>query len=421
MFALCDVNSFYASCETVFRPDLKGRPVVVLSNNDGCVIARSPEAKPFVKMGEPYFKQKDMFRRHGIIAFSSNYELYADMSNRVMTTLEELSPRCEIYSIDEAFCDLTGVRNCRDLTDFGREIRETVLRRTHLTIGVGIAQTKTLAKLANHAAKQWQRQTGGVVDLSNMERQRKLMALLPVDEVWGVGRRISKKLEAMGIKTLLQLADTDIRFIRKHFNVVLERTVRELRGEPCLGLEEFAPVKQEIVCSRSFGGRITEYHEIRQAICSYASRAAEKLRGEHQYCRFISAFVKTSPFALNEPYYGNSASVKLLTPTQDSRDIIAAATKCLDAIWKDGHRYQKAGVMLGDFYSQGVAQLNLFDENAPRAGSDKLMEVLDHLNAKDGKGTLYFAGQGIQTTWQMKRDMLSPRYTTRFSDLLKVR
>ncbi|HIH8992454.1 TPA: Y-family DNA polymerase [Klebsiella pneumoniae] len=421
MFALCDVNSFYASCETVFRPDLKGRPVVVLSNNDGCVIARSPEAKPFVKMGEPYFKQKDMFRRHGIIAFSSNYELYADMSNRVMTTLEELSPRCEIYSIDEAFCDLTGVRNCRDLTDFGREIRETVLRRTHLTVGVGIAQTKTLAKLANHAAKKWQRQTGGVVDLSNLERQRKLMALLPVDEVWGVGRRISKKLEAMGIKTVLQLADTDIRFIRKHFNVVLERTVRELRGEPCLGLEEFAPVKQEIVCSRSFGGRITEYHEMRQAICSYASRAAEKLRGEHQYCRFISAFIKTSPFALNEPYYGNSASVKLLTPTQDSRDIITAATKCLDVIWRDGHRYQKAGVMLGDFYSQGVAQLNLFDDNAPRKNSEKLMEVLDHLNAKDGRGTLYFAGQGIQTAWQMKREMLSPRYTTRYSDLLSVR
>lgn len=421
MFALCDVNSFYASCETVFRPDLKGRPVVVLSNNDGCVIARSPEAKPFVKMGEPYFKQKDMFRRHGIIAFSSNYELYADMSNRVMTTLEELSPRCEIYSIDETFCDLTGVRNCRDLTDFGREIRETILRRTHLTVGVGIAQTKTLAKLANHAAKQWQRQTGGVVDLSNLERQRKLMALLPVDEVWGVGRRISKKLETMGINTVLQLADTDIRFIRKHFNVVLERTVRELRGEPCLGLEEFAPVKQEIVCSRSFGGRITEYHEMRQAICSYASRAAEKLRGEHQYCRFISAFVKTSPFALNEPYYGNSASVKLLTPTQDSRDIITAATKCLDAIWRDGHRYQKAGVMLGDFYSQGVAQLNLFDDNAPRKNSEKLMEVLDHINAKDGRGSLYFAGQGIQTAWQMKREMLSPRYTTRYSDLLKIR
>lgn len=422
MFALVDVNSFYASCETVFRPDLKGKPVVVLSNNDGCVIARSAEAKLLgVKMGDPYFKQKDLFRRCGVICFSSNYELYADMSNRVMTTLEEMSPRCEIYSIDEAFCDLTGVRNCRVLEDFGRELQEAVYRNTRLAVGVGIGQTKTLAKLANHAAKKWKRQTDGVVDLSNVDRQRKLMAALPVDETWGVGRRITKKLEAMGIKTVLDLADTDIRFIRKHFNVVLERTVRELRGEQCLELEEFAPVKQEIVCSRSFGERVTEYDAMRQAICSYASRAAEKLRGEHQYCRFISAFVKTSPFALNEPYYGNSASVKLLTPTQDSRDIIAAATRCLDAIWKDGHRYQKAGVMLGDFFSQGVAQLNLFDDNAPRAGSEKLMEVLDQLNTKGGRGTLYFAGQGIQQQWAMKREMLSPRYTTRFCDLLKVR
>ncbi|EAV7765303.1 Y-family DNA polymerase [Salmonella enterica] len=422
MFALVDVNSFYASCETAFRPDLKGRPVVVLSNNDGCVIARNAEAKRAgVKMGDPYFKQKDLFRRYGVVCFSSNYELYADMSSRVMSTLEAMSPRCEIYSIDEAFCDLTGVRNCRVLQEFGQELKDAVYQNTGLAVGVGIAQTKTLAKLANHAAKKWQRQTGGVVDLSNQDRQRKLMAALPVDEVWGVGRRISKKLEAMGIKTVLDLADTDIRFIRKHFNVVLERTVRELRGEPCLELEEFAPVKQEIVCSRSFGERITDYDAMRQAICSYASRAAEKLRGEHQYCRFISTFVKTSPFALNEPYYGNSASVKLLTPTQDSRDIIVAATRSLDAIWKDGHRYQKAGVMLGDFFSQGIAQLNLFDDNAPRRGSEKLMEVLDHLNAKEGKGALYFAGQGIQQQWAMKREMLSPRYTTRYEDLLQVK
>lgn len=419
MFALVDVNSFYASCETAFRPDLKGRPVVVLSNNDGCVIARNAEAKRAgVKMGDPYFKQKDLFRRYGVVCFSSNYELYADMSSRVMSTLEAMSPRCEIYSIDEAFCDLTGVRNCRVLQEFGQELKDAVYQNTGLAVGVGIAQTKTLA---NHAAKKWQRQTGGVVDLSNLDRQRKLMAALPVDEVWGVGRRISKKLEAMGIKTVLDLADTDIRFIRKHFNVVLERTVRELRGEPCLELEEFAPVKQEIVCSRSFGERITDYDSMRQAICSYASRAAEKLRGEHQYCRFISTFVKTSPFALNEPYYGNSASVKLLTPTQDSRDIIAAATRSLDAIWKNGHRYQKAGVMLGDFFSQGIAQLNLFDDNAPRRGSEKLMEVLDHLNAKEGKGALYFAGQGIQQQWAMKREMLSPRYTTRYEDLIQVK
>ncbi|EBX0228195.1 translesion error-prone DNA polymerase V subunit UmuC [Salmonella enterica subsp. enterica serovar Virchow] len=422
MFALCDVNSFYASCETVFRPDLRGRPVVVLSNNDGCVIARSTEAKQLgIAMGEPYFKQKERFQQFGVVCFSSNYELYADMSNRVMTTLEEMSPRVEIYSIDEAFCDLTGIRSCRDLTDFGREIRATVLKRTHLTVGVGIAQTKTLAKLANHAAKKWQRQTDGVVDLSNIDRQRRLLALIPVEGVWGVGRRISKKLNALGIKTALELSEQSTWFIRKHFNIVLERTVRELRGEPCLELEEFAPVKQEIVCSRSFGERVTDYEDMRQAICSYAARAAEKLRGEHQYCRFISTFVKTSPFALNEPYYGNSAAMKVLTPTQDSRDIINTAVKCLDKIWRDGHRYQKAGVMLGDFFSQGVAQLNLFDDNAPRADSAKLMEVLDHLNAKDGKGTLYFAGQGMSQQWAMKREMLSPRYTTRFSDLPIVR
>ncbi|EAY3827023.1 translesion error-prone DNA polymerase V subunit UmuC [Salmonella enterica] len=422
MFALCDVNSFYASCETVFRPDLRGRPVVVLSNNDGCVIARSTEAKQLgIAMGEPYFKQKERFQQFGVVCFSSNYELYADMSNRVMTTLEEMSPRVEIYSIDEAFCDLTGIRSCRDLTDFGREIRATVLKRTHLTVGVGIAQTKTLAKLANHAAKKWQRQTDGVVDLSNIDRQRRLLALIPVEDVWGVGRRISKKLNALGIKTALELSEQSTWFIRKHFNIVLERTVRELRGEPCLELEEFAPAKQEIVCSRSFGERVTDYEDMRQAICSYAARAAEKLRGEHQYCRFISTFVKTSPFALNEPYYGNSAAVKVLIPTQDSRDIINAAVKCLDKIWRDGHRYQKAGVMLGDFFSQGVAQLNLFDDNAPRADSAKLMEVLDHLNAKDGKGTLYFAGQGMSQQWAMKREMLSPRYTTRFSDLPIVR
>ena len=421
MFALVDVNSFYASCETVFRPDLRGRPVVVLSNNDGCVIARSAEAKRLVAMGEPYFKLREQFRRHGIVAFSSNYELYADMSDRVMTTLEEMSPRVEIYSIDEAFCDLTGVRNCRVLEEFGAEIRSTVLRKTGLTVGVGIAPTKTLAKLANHAAKKWQPQTGGVVDLSNVDKQRKLMGYYGIDEVWGIGRRLTKKLNAMGINTVLQLADTPAWVIRKHFNVVLERTVRELNGEPCLGLEEFAPVKQEIVCSRSFGERVTDFEQMRQAICSHAARAAEKLRGEHQYCRFISAFVKTSPHDAREPYYSNYATVKLLTPTQDSRDIIAAAGKCLEQVWLDDRRYQKCGVMLGDFYSQGVAQLNLFDDNTPRADSASLMSIIDGINKKGGKGTLFFAGQGINPHWQMKREMLSPRYTTRWSDIPTVR
>ncbi|WP_159282836.1 translesion error-prone DNA polymerase V subunit UmuC [Rahnella variigena] len=420
MFALADVNSFYASCETVFRPDLKGRPVVVLSNNDGCVIARSAEAKKLgIKMGDPFFKMRALFEQHKIVTFSSNYALYADMSTRVMTVLEEMSPAVEIYSIDEAFMNLQGLSNCKVLEEFGREVRAKVLQWTGLTVGVGIAPTKTLAKLANYSAKKWTK-TGGVVDLSLTARQRKLMALVEVGEVWGVGRRISKKLNDMGIKTAQQLADTPTSLIRKHFNIVLERTERELRGEPCLELEEFAPTKQQIVCSRSFGDRVSEYDLMREAICSHAVRAAEKLRGEHQYCRHISAFIKTSPFAVNEVYYGKTAGTKLQIPTQDSRDIVAAATKCLDAIWQDGHRFQKCGVMLGDFYSQGVAQLGLFEEYQPRSNSEQLMAVLDGIN-HSGKGRVWFAGQSVQKSWEMKRQMLSPAYTTRFSELMRVK
>ncbi|MFV9686559.1 translesion error-prone DNA polymerase V subunit UmuC [Pantoea sp. KXB45] len=416
MFALVDVNSFYASCETVFRPDLRGKPVVVLSNNDGCVIARSAEAKTLgIPMGAPYFKLKNEFRRHRVQVFSSNYALYADMSNRVMTTLEQMAPSVEVYSIDEAFLDLNGVRNCMVLENFGREVRETVKRNTHLTVGVGIAQTKTLAKLANHAAKKW-KQTGGVVDLSNVERQRKLMALVPVEDVWGVGRRISKKLNSMGILTAKDLSEQSTYTIRKHFNVVLERTVRELRGEPCLQLEEFAPTKQQIVCSRSFGSRITQYDDMREAVCTFAARAAGKLRGERQYCSQIAVFVRTSPHSVGEVFYGNQSTGKVLTPTNDTRDIIRVAIEALDRIWVDGHRYMKAGVMLGDFYSQGVSQLNLFDENKPQANSEALMRVMDGINLS-GKGNLWFAGQGVQNTWAMKREMLSPAYTTRFSDL----
>ncbi|WP_156294371.1 translesion error-prone DNA polymerase V subunit UmuC [Serratia oryzae] len=416
MYALADVNSFYASCETLWRPDLRGRPVVVLSNNDGCVVARNKEAKLLgLEMGGPYFKIKDKFERAGGVAFSSNYELYADMSARVMAVLEEMAPRIEIYSIDESFLDLSGVRNCIDLETFGRQIRARVLRDTGLTVGVGIAQTKTLAKLANYAAKKWDK-TGGVVDLSNLARQRRLMALVPVEEVWGIGRGISKKLKVMGIETALQLADASTAMIRRNFSVVIERTVRELRGEPCFALEEFAATKQQIICSRSFGDRITEYEHMHQAICMYATRAAEKLREERQYCRHVSAWIKTSPFSTDEPYYGNSASMQLYTPTQDTRDIITVALRCLDAIWQPGHRYQKGGVMLQDFFSHGVAQLGLFDECQPQPNSERLMAVIDRIN-QSGRAKIWFAGQGTEQVWTMKREMLSPAYTTRISDL----
>lgn len=415
MYALVDVNSFYTSCETVFRPDLRGQPVVVVSNNDGCVISRSAEAKALgIKMGAPYFKLKQELQRQHVHVFSSNYALYADLSERVMMLLTEMSPGIEIYSIDEAFIDVTGVENCMPLETFGHQMRSRVLKETGLTVGVGIGPTKTLAKLANYAAKKWRR-AGGVVDLSNVDRQRKLLALVPVEEVWGVGRRISKKLNVMGIENALQLAESSLWVIRKHFNVVLERTARELRGELCLGVEEFAPTKQQIMCSRSFGHRITDYEEMHQAICAYAERAAQKLRQEKQFCRFISVFLRTSPHAEGEVFYGNQASGTLLIPSNDTRDILRVATEALDRIWIEGHRYMKAGVMLGDFFSRGEAQLNLFDEYQPKPNSEALMQVLDELN-QSGKGKVWFAGQGIEKSWAMKREMLSPAYTTRYAD-----
>lgn len=416
MFALVDVNSFYASCEAVFRPDLHGKPIVVLSNNDGCVIARSAEAKKLgVTMGAPYFKQRRLFEQHGVHVFSSNYSLYGDMSQRVMLLLEAMVPRVEVYSIDEAFMDLRGVSHCHNLEAFGHQVREQIKRGTHLAVGIGIAPTKTLAKLANHAAKQWP-QTTGVVDLSNKLRQRKLMALIPVEEVWGVGRQISKSLRTQGIDTALKLAEMDLAYVRRNYTVVLERTVRELRGESCLNIEDAASAKQQIVCSRSFGERITEYQDLKEAICSYAERAAEKLRGERQFCKHVSTFIKTSPFAAHELHYNNLASARLEIPTNDTRDIIKHALICLDHIWKPDKRYQKGGVMLWDFYDHGISQLNLFDECNPKPNSEALMKVLDEINNK-GRGKIWFAGQGIKRDWQMKRNMLSPAYTTRFSEL----
>lgn len=392
MFALADVNSFYASCEKVFRPDLRNRPVVVLSNNDGCVIARSAEAKRLgIKMGVPWFQLKTAQFPEPIITFSSNYELYASLSNRVMSHLEELAPRVEQYSIDEMFLDIRGIDRCINFEDFGRQLREHVRSGTGLTIGVGMGPTKTLAKSAQWASKEWL-QFGGVLALTshNPKRTEKLLSL--------------------------QLARANPVFIRKNFNVVLERTVRELNGESCISLEEAPPPKQQIVCSRSFGERVTTYEAMRQAVCQYAERAAEKLRGERQFCRHIAVFVKTSPFTVNEPYYGNVASEKLMTPTQDTRDIIAAAVKALDRIWVNGHRYAKAGCMLNDFTPTGVSQLNLFDDTQPRSNSNQLMEVVDGIN-HSGKGKIWFAGRGIAPEWQMKRELLSPAYTTRWSDI----
>ncbi|HFG1877575.1 TPA: translesion error-prone DNA polymerase V subunit UmuC [Vibrio cholerae] len=420
VFALVDCNNFYASCEKLFRPDLKDTPVVVLSNNDGCVVARSREAKSLgIKMGVPVFQIKAEMQRHGIFAFSSNYALYADLSSRVMRTLEEMAPRVEVYSIDEAFLDLTGIESAISLVEFGQQVRERIGHWIGITVCVGIAPTKTLAKLANHAAKKYPA-TQGVVDLTNPDRQRRLLSLVPVDDVWGVGRRLSKRLNALGITTALDLANASPRAIRDQFSVVLERTVRELNGESCIELEEIPPTKKQIVCSRSFGAKVTQFELLREAVCEYATRATEKLRKEQQQAKVMTVFIRTSPFKDNEPQYSNSASGELLIPSCDTRDFIELANHLLKRIWKDGFRYAKAGVMLSDFYDPGMFQPGLFDGVSTRSNSQQLMSVLDTIN-QSGAGKVFFAGQGTKKDWSMKREHLSPAYTTRWDQLPRVK
>ena len=420
VFALVDCNNFYASCEKLFRPDLKDTPVVVLSNNDGCVVARSREAKLLgIKMGVPVFQIKAEMQRHGILAFSSNYALYADLSSRVMRTLEEMAPRVEVYSIDEAFLDLTGIESVISLVEFGQQVRERIGHWIGITVCVGIAPTKTLAKLANHAAKKYPA-TQGVVDLTNPDRQRRLLALVPVDDVWGVGRRLSKRLNALGITTALDLANASPRAIRDQFSEVLERTVRELNGESCIELEEIPPTKKQIVCSRSFGVKVTHFEFLSEAVCEYATRATEKLRKEQQQAKVLTVFIRTSPFKDNEPQYSNSASGELLIPSCDTRDFIELANHLLKRIWKDGFRYAKAGVMLSDFYDPGMFQPGLFDDISTRSNSQQLMSVLDTIN-QSGAGKVFFAGQGTKKDWSMKREHLSPAYTTRWDQLPRVK
>jgi len=419
-YALVDCNSFYTSCEKLFRPDLKNRPVVVLSNNDGCVVARSAEAKKLkIGMAVPLYQVRDLIQREQVTVFSSNYALYADISARVMRTLEEIAPAVEIYSIDEAFLDLSGVETSRNLLDFGQEIRRTVDRWIGVPVSVGIAPTKTLAKLANHAAKRYAR-TEGVVDLRDPVRQRRLLAITPLKEIWGIGSRLSQRLEAMGIHNALQLANSDPRLMRKAFSVVVERTVRELNGEACIGLDETPAAKQQIICSRSFGTHITQYRDMREAISDYASRAAEKLREEQRYARVVTIYLRTNPHNDRDPQYSNAASVELPLPSNDSRDIIAACQDLLRAVYRDGYRYMKAGVMLNDFYEPGVYQNDLFNPGQERPHAKALMNTLDQIN-RSGLGRVFFAGQGTHKDWGMQRAHLSPRYTTSWKDLPVVR
>jgi len=418
VFALIDCNSFYASCERVFRPDLLRTPIVVLSNNDGCVIARSADAKPFVKMGEPYFQIRQRLRQHGIVAFSSNYALYGDMSQRVMTVIEGLVPALEVYSIDEAFAELTGLPFA-GMETLGRRLRAEVLRCTGIPTGVGIANTKTLAKLANHAAKRWQRQTGGVVDILDPVKRDKLLKVIEVSEVWGVGRRLTAHLRAMNINTAWDLAQADVWTLRKQFSVVLEKTARELRGTPCLELEEVAPPRQEICCSRMFGKRLHELPEIREAVATYAARACEKLRSQRSLCKKVRVSIRTGMFNPVEAKYAKGVICELPYPTDDTRLISKALTDGLVHVFRTGYAYSKAEVMLLDLRQRGEFTDDLFATTQP-ASAEKVMQVLDAINSKWGRGTLRPGGVPAAPGWAMRRELLSPSYTTRLDQLWAV-
>ncbi|MEJ2472152.1 MAG: translesion error-prone DNA polymerase V subunit UmuC [Desulfuromonadales bacterium] len=415
-FALVDVNNFYVSCERLFRPDLRDTPVVVLSNNDGCIVARSQEVKDLgIKMGTPLFQVMHQIKRHAIQVFSSNYTLYGDISARVMQTLEECCPRVEVYSIDEAFLDLSGMA---DVSEQGRLIRSTVMQNVGVPVCIGIAPTKTLAKLASHAAKTYPA-THGVVDLTDSDRQKRLMAITPVGDVWGIGRKLTKRLEEQGLKTALDLSKLPPKRARQTYSVVLERTVRELCGENCLELDDVVSKRQQILCSRSFGEKLTHYEDVKQAICEFAARAAAKLRGEDQLAGLVSVFLRTSPYESSRPQYANAATGALAVPSSDTRKILARVTSLYEAIWREGYRYAKAGVILADFCTPHDVQLDLFGaEKRPELGNS-LMQAVDAVNRKS-QGTLWFGGQRPQKDWYMRQANRSPAWTTRWDSLPRV-
>lgn len=415
VYALIDCNSFYASCERVFLPDLQRTPIVVLSNNDGCVIARSADAKPFVKMGALFHEIRGDLKRHGIVAFSSNYALYGDMSERVMSILEARFPSVEIYSIDEAFANMTGLPE--PLESIGRQVQAEVKQKTGISVGIGIATTKTLAKLANAAAKRWQKQTGGVVDIRDPARRDKLLKAMPVEEIWGVGPRLRAHLEGMQIRTAWELAQMDAWTLRKRFNVVMEKTVRELRGVACLEIESELEPKQEICSSRSFGKRLRELAPIQEAVATYAMRAAEKLRKQESLCRQVRVSLRTGMFNPAEVKYANGILCQLPYPTDDSRLIIQAVQTGLKQVYREGFSYAKAQVLLLDLCRKNEYTPDLFSPEQP-VKAERLMSTLDAINNRWGRGTLRPGRIAKPAEWAMRRDLLSPAYTTRWTDLL---
>lgn len=429
MYALVDGNNFYVSCERVFRPSLNGCPVVVLSNNDGCAVARSNEAKALgIKMGAPWFKIKHLAESEGLVALSANFALYGDLSDRMMSLAAGLGPHQEIYSIDESFIDVTGVRG--DLTERSHKIRSRILQWVGIPCGIGIGATKTLAKLANHIAKTAERKPGSypahlaqvanLVEMTASELEV-VLGVTEVGEVWGVGRRIGQQLKDAGIHTVLDLTRLDPAMVRSRWSVILERTVRELQGTPCIDLDQAPAPKQEIACTRSFGHPVTELHHLAEAVTDFASRAAVKVRKQGSLAGQVLIFVRTSPFR-QDPQYSRSITVPLRRPSADTGILVNAALSGLERIFLPGFNYAKAGVMLLELRpdSQQQTELALEDDEDKDVERGRLMTFLDALNGRFGRGTVLMGSAGLageQRAWSMKQERRTPAYTTCWEDI----
>ena len=411
MLALVDCNSCYASCEQIFRPDLRNKPVVVLSNNDGCIIARSKQAKQLgIPDLDPYFKQEALLKRHEVTVFSANFRLYGDVSAQVMANLSGFSPRVEQYSIDEMFLDLQGIHE--EMNEYGSRIRDCIWRHVRMPVGVGIAPSKTLTKLANYAAKKIK--TSNVAVLDTPYKWQWLQKRLPVNQVWGIGKRLTIRLEQLGIRSAYDLACADPKWVRRFTSVNVEKTIEELNGQPCLEIEEVAAPKKEIFVTRSFSSRVERLDDLLAHISRYTAAAAEKLRMQNSYCQSLYVFAHTSQF--NDNYYSNSTVMPLPYPTSDSSLMIRFAREAMKKLYRPGYRYSKCGVGLVDLRDRGFYQSDMFlAEQSPR--SDALMTMLDKINRRYGRDTVTFGSEGLTGRWTMKQQRLSPAYTSAWHEL----
>ncbi len=414
--ALVDCNSFYVSCERLFNPKIRKKPVVVLSNNDGCIISRSNEAKALgIKMGEPYFKGKDIIIKNNVQVFSSNYSLYGDISRRVMRTLKRFNSDIEIYSIDEAFLDLSNFTD-EEVEKVGKEIRATVLQWTGIPTSIGIAKTKTLSKVANHIAKKTQ---SGVTSLIGIENIDPILEKIEINDVWGVGKQLTKFYQKNGIYNAKQLKNKSNTWIKKSSNVLSSRTAMELRGIPCIDLETTTSKRKSCVVSRSFGKRVEKFQELREAVANYCLNASEKIRSESLVAKAITVFVRTSPFQRNFGYYSNSKTVDFPIATNNSIEAVKVAMSILDSIFKNGYRYQKAGVMLTGL-SNAEEKKNLFSSEKDEK-INSLMRSIDNTNYRYGRSTLSLASAGVQKRWNMRRQYSSKIDTADFYFLPTIR